>query len=438
MFGYYLKLALRSLRRNPALTALMVMAIGFGVAASMTTYSVFRAVSGNPIPGKSAQLFTPQIDAWGPQQNLTGNEPAEALGYIDAMALMNAHEAKRQTLLYQVQLAVMPGGNRELPLNASGYAVTADFFPMFEVPFRYGSGWSTQDDDARASDVVISDVLNQKLFGGADSVGRTLDLGGHDYRIVGVTGHWNPQPRFYDLFTSSNSFADEPDIYMVFSRAMDLHMYPVGRNSCRGSLSYTAWDAYTQSNCVWITPWVELDTPAEVASYRRFLTNYAADQQRAGRFNWAPNVRLRDVVQWMQYEQVVPPESRIALVVALGFFLICLVNTIGLLLAKFMRRAGEIGVRRALGATRGQIYAQYLIEAGTVGLAGGVLGLLLTALGVASVGILFPPQIARLAHLDASLVGLTLVVAVAATVLAAFYPAWRAARVQPAWQLKSN
>jgi putative ABC transport system permease protein len=215
-------------------------------------------------------------------------------------------------------------------------------------------------------------------------------------------------------------------------------MRPSGRNSCRGSLTFTTWQEYLQSNCVWITPWVELDGTAEVASYRRFLTSYAADQQHAGRFAWGPNVRLRDVMQWLDYEHVVPPESRISLVVALGFFLICLVNTIGLLLAKFMRRAGEIGVRRALGASRREIYAQYLIEAGTVGLAGGVLGLLLTALGVSGVGILFQPEIAKLARLDLSLVGLTFVVAILATVAAAFYPAWRAAHVQPAWQLKSS
>lgn len=437
MLDYYFQLGLRSLRRNPMLTALMVMAIGFGVAASMTTYSVFRAVSGNPIPDKSTRLFTPQIDGWGPQQNLRNNEPAEALSHIDAMALIAAHEARRQTVLYKVLLSVIPDGNRDLPLNANGYAVTSDFFTMFEVPFRYGRGWSTQDDDSRASEIVISDVLNQKLFGGADSVGRTLDLGGHDYRIVGVTSHWNPRPRFYDLF-STNGFGKEPDIYMVFNRAMDLQMRPGGRNSCRGSLSYTTWQEYLQSNCVWITPWVELDSPSEVAGYRRFLTNYAAEQQHAGRFNWAPNVRLRDVMQWMDYEQVVPPESRISLAVALGFFLICLVNTIGLLLAKFMRRAGEIGVRRALGATRGEIYTQYLIEAGTVGLAGGLLGLLFTAIGVAGVGVLFRPEIAKLAKLDPSLVALTFAVAIVATVLAAFYPAWRAAHVQPAWQLKSS
>lgn len=436
MFAYYFQLGARSLRRNPALTALMVMAIGFGVAASMTTYSVFRAVSGNPIPDKSSRLFVVQVDAWGPQQNRNG-EPAEALTYLDAMALRHAHEAKRQAAMYAVQLAVMPDANRDLPLSANGYAVDSDFFPMFEVPFRYGSGWSAQDDDARAADVILSSELNQKLFAGADSVGRTVNLGGHDYRVVGVVSHWNPQPRFYDLF-DQDAFPDEPDFYMPFTRALDLHMYTSGRNTCRGKLSFTHWTDYTQSNCAWISLWTELDGAAAVARYRDLLTHYAAEQQRAGRFDWAPNVRLRDVVQWMDVQQVVPPESRISLMVALGFFLICLVNTVGLLLAKFMRRAGEIGVRRALGATRGEICAQYLIEAGTVGLAGGVLGLLLTAVGVSGVGILFQPEIARLARLDFSLMGLTLVVAIIATVLAAFYPAWRAARVQPAWQLKAG
>jgi len=438
MFAYYLDLALRSLRRNPALTALMVVAIGFGVAASMITYSVFRAVSGNPIPDKSAQLFTPQVDSWGPQQSFDGDgEPPRALNYVDAMALMHAHAAKRQTMLYPVQLSLMPGGNRSLPLKVEGYAVYADFFPMFEVPFRYGNGWGAAQDESRAPVIVLSEEFNRKLFGDASSIGREINFDGHDYRIVGVTRHWDPVPRFYSLFGSSG-FEEPADFYLPFTRALDLQIDTAGNNSCRKVSTMRGWDDWLRSDCVWVTPWVELDDVAEVARYRNFLQGYSADQQRAGRFGWAPNVRLRDVTQWMAYMHVVPPESRISLMVSLGFFLICLVNTVGLLLAKFMRRSGEIGVRRALGASRREIYTQFLIEAGTVGLAGGLLGLLLTAVGVSGVGLLFRPEIARLAHVDLSLVALTLAVAIAATVIAAFYPSWRAAHVQPAWHLRSN
>ena len=51
MFTYNLELAVRSLRRRPGLTGLMILAIAFGVAASMTTYSVFRGLSADPIRG---------------------------------------------------------------------------------------------------------------------------------------------------------------------------------------------------------------------------------------------------------------------------------------------------------------------------------------------------------------------------------------------------
>ena len=437
MFAYYLQLGLLSLKRNPWLTALMVMAIGFGVAASMITYSVFRAVSGNPIPEKSERLFIPQVDSWGPKYNLAGNEPPYALSYIDAMALMRTHKAKRQTMLYAIGLSALPRGAQSLPLTVQGFAAQSDFFAMFDVPFLYGDAWSASDDEQRASVVVISRKLNDKLFGGKNSLGREVTLSGHDYRVVGVTENWNPRPRFFAAW-GSESFGDPSDIYIPISRAMDLRIDTYGNNSCRGRIDYGDWDGWLQSNCVWVTPWVQLDSAAEVVQYRQFLEGYAADQQHAGRYGWAPNVRLRNVMEWLDYLQVVPRESSVSLLVALGFFAICLINTIGLLLAKFLRRAGEIGVRRALGASRREIYTQYMIEAGTVGLAGGVLGLLLTALGISGVGLLFQPQIARLAHLDITLVGLTLLVSIFAALVAALYPTWRAAQVQPAWQLKSN
>lgn len=62
-------MALRSLRSHVALTSLMILAIGVGIGASMTMLTIFRAASGNPIPEKSAQLFVPQIDNFGPQPN---------------------------------------------------------------------------------------------------------------------------------------------------------------------------------------------------------------------------------------------------------------------------------------------------------------------------------------------------------------------------------
>ena len=59
---------------------------------------------------------------------------------------------------------------------------------MFDVPFIYGTGWSRAEDDAPGAVVVLSRFMNQKLFGGANSVGREVILDGHPYRVVGVIG----------------------------------------------------------------------------------------------------------------------------------------------------------------------------------------------------------------------------------------------------------
>jgi putative ABC transport system permease protein len=150
------------------------------------------------------------------------------------------------------------------------------------------------------------------------------------------------------------------------------------------------------------------------------------------------NNRLRDLPAWLDDQHVVPSDTKISLMVALGLLVACLVNTAGLLLAKFLRRSGEIGVRRALGAPRLAVYMQFLIEAGMVGLTGGVLGLLLTWVGVRSVSWVLPKEIASLARVDFVLLALTLVIAVLATMLAGLYPTFRASRVQPALQLKTN
>ena len=440
MFSYYLELALRSLKRSPGLTALMVLAIGFGVAASMTSWSVFRAVSGDPIPWKSSKLFVPQIDAWGPSArgNDGGNEPSDALNYTDAMALMRDRRAKLQSAMYQISPSVVPAQAGKHPLNVSGHAVYSEFFPMLDVPFRYGSGWSADDDTQRAAVVVISTKLNEKLFGGGNSVGKTVNIEGNDYRVVGVLGDWNPQPRFYDVVNTGGFSEGVEDVFLPFERAIASGIPNDGNTNCNETPKESGFVGLQHSSCVWIAYMALLEDAAAVTAYRQYLDGYASDQQKAGRFNWAPNNRLRDLPAFLDHEEVVPSDTKVSLLVALGLLMVCLVNTVGLLLAKFLRRSSEIGVRRALGAPRKAIYLQFLTEAGMVGLAGGVMGLLLTGVGVASVGLVLPKSISDLARLDLSLLVITLLVAVLATVLAGIYPTFRASRVQPAWQLKSN
>jgi putative ABC transport system permease protein len=79
-----------------------------------------------------------------------------------------------------------------------------------------------------------------------------------------------------------------------------------------------------------------------------------------------------------------------------------------------------------------------LIEAAVIGVLGALLGLALTALGLAGLRALLSKEMQALSHLNTGDVVITIAVAILATVLTGLYPTWRAARVQPAWQIKAQ
>ena len=437
MLTYYLELALRAMRSHRGLTALMLLSIAMGVAACMTTLTVFHVMSGDPIPGKSGRLFNVQLDAESKRDWKPGDEPELQLTRFDAEQLLRARRAVHQVIMTGSFIAVDPAGSGDAslpPFFTGGRWTTADFFTMFEAPFRYGNGWTAADDTAEARVAVISAELNDKLFGGQDSRGKTVRLRDKDFTVVGVLKPFRPAPHYYDL--TLGAYAKAADVYIPLSTSLSLRFGAAGNMSCWGRTDGVD-PRSANVPCAWLQYWVQLDTPEEADDYRRYLVNYSDQQRAAGRFQRPTNVRLRDVMEWLDFNQVVPGDVRLQVWLALGFLLVCLTNTVGLLLAKFLRRSSEIGVRRALGASRRAIFAQCLVEAGTVGLAGGVLGLGLATLGLWAVR-QQPASYAELAKLDPTMLVLTIVIAIGASLLAGVLPAWRACQVTPAIQLKSQ
>ena len=438
MLAYYFDLALRSFKRNRVLTALMVLAIALGIGASMTTLTVFYVLSGDPIPQKSAQLFTPQMDPQSMDGYIAGEEPDDQLSRYDAEALLREAKGDKQALMTGGGVAVQPDRAGLAPFGLDARYTSADFFAMFDVPMLAGNGWTKAQDDSHDRVAVISNKLAEKLYGTTQAVGKTLRMDGNDFRVVGVMDDFRPTPKFYDL--NSDRFGEVEQIYLPFTTSRDLKM---GRN---GSMS--CWDDGKEEDdpdgetgvnapCTWMQYWVQLDSPDKVEAYKRYLTNYSDQQRAAGRFQRPTNVRLRSVMEWLDYKRVVPGDVRLQMWLAFGFLAVCLLNTVGLLLAKFLRRSSEIGVRRALGASRRAIFAQCLVEAGTVGLAGGVLGLGLAMLGLWAVR-QQPAAYADLAHLDPTMLITTFALAIASSVIAGLVPAWHACQVTPAVQLKSQ
>lgn len=434
MLLYYFELALLSFKASRALSLLMVLALGLGIGACMTTLTVYHVLAGDPIPGKSARLFDVELDAAGLAGYKPGEEPTLQLTRYDAETLLRARRAKRQVMMSGASLPVQPTSPGIKAFAATARLTSADFFATFEAPFLHGSGWDAQADDTQARVVVIAQSLNDKVFGGENSVGRELRLRGETFRVIGVLRDWRPTPHYFD--TSLGAYNEAAEVYLPFATAMALKFGSSGNMDCWGDLRGQG-PRELASPCAWVQYWVELDSPADAAAFRDYLVQYSEEQRRAGRYERPPNVRLRNVVDHLVHREVLPGDVRLQLWLAFGFLLVCLTNTVGLLLAKCLRRSADIGVRRALGATRRAIFAQFVVEAGTLGLVGGLLGLVLALLGLWLVR-LSPAPYAPLAQMDWSMLGLTLLLALAASLLAGLLPAWHAAHVTPARQLKSQ
>ena len=202
--------------------------------------------------------------------------------------------------------------------------------------------------DAGTLGPQLSKALNEKLFGGADSTGRTVRLDQADFRVVGVADDWRPTPRFYDL--NGSRYGEAEQAFLPFSTSRDLRMSRNGSMNCWGNGNQSddpEGETGLNAPCVWIQYWAELATPAKVEAYRQYLTNYSDQQRASGRFERPTNVRLRSLMEWLDFREVVPGDVRLQVWLAFGFLAVCLLNTVGLLLAKFLRRSSEIEIGRA-------------------------------------------------------------------------------------------
>jgi len=437
MFSYYSWLGFRSLRRNPWLTGLMILILSVGVAASVSTLTILHMMSADPIPEKSTKLFIPILDN-GPANDYKPGDRYidEQMSYRDVHALLNSAIGKYRTGLYGISALIeMPRKDLGV-IEVEGMAASRDFFPMMQVPMLYGERWSVADEKNGADVVVLSRKTSEKMFGKENPVGRMATMWGRSYLIAGVMDTWRPLPRFYRFNGRGGAFMSEESFIVPFESAIRNQTPHSGGMSCT-ERSGPGWQALLDSECTWLTFWVEMNSASERGQLASFLDAYVSEQQKMGRFpRHAPNL-LFDVHGWLQELKIVGNDEKMSVWLALGFLMLCMVNTIGLLLAKFSGRAAEIGVRRALGASRRQIFFQALVETGVVGTVGAFSGILLSVLFLKLIS-LQAGYLKAVARMDWEMLLLTVVMSVVAALLAGLLPTWRACQITPAIQLKSQ
>ncbi len=445
MLGYYFQLAFRNLRRNPGLTALMIGAVALGIAVCVMTLTLYRAMSGNPIWWKNDVLYAVTLDAWDP------NEPADdrrpelppwQLSYRDAMAVMESGMPKRKLIMHKA-IGVLSLDDRSVkPERALTRMTTGDIFAMFDVPFQYGGGWSESADQGPEPVMVISRAMNEKFFGGVNSVGRRIRWDDREFRIVGVRDRWQPLPTFYDL--NNGSLEEGEDVYLPFGWTPQFEIWSAGNTNGWKQEEVNTFQDFLASELVWLQMWVELPDAGTRQRFQAFIDSYAMEQKKAGRFQRPLNNRLTQVDQWLIDNRVVGNDDRVLVGLAFAFLAVCLLNTVGLLLAKFLNNAAITGVRRALGASRRQVFMQHLVEVGVISGIGSILGLAfggIMLVGLRALYTLDPTDTGgtqAIAHVDVTSVVTALALALFATIAAGLYPAWRIGRIPPAIYLKAQ
>ena len=436
MFLHYLDLAWRSIRKTPVLSLLMISAIAIGIGITITTLNVYKMMAHNPIEQKSEQLLRVQLWSQGLD---TWDEFHELITYQDAYNLRNITPQVRQAAMMKTGAAVQTDDPNLPAFTASIRVTDRDFFEMFEVPFLYGSPWAESVDTDAEYQVVIGNDLNQKLFGGGDNVGKTIYFDRKPYQIVGIIDSWNPQPKFYDL--NNGSFENAESLFIPFS-LLPIEEYATWGNTSGWKHEDTkSFQDKLNSEKVWVTFWAELKNQAQIDAYKQQLSGYVEQQKALGRFTDKrepeESVQFLNVQQFLEWSNVVKEDNKILVGLSFLFLSVCLVNILGLLLTKFLKRAPEVGVRRAIGASRRHIFSQYMVEVGVIGVCGGLLGLLIAWGALNLLWDKFDMD-ASLTQLDSSMWIIAPSIAIATALIAGLYPALVVCRTKPSVYLKSQ
>ncbi|MCC2604643.1 ABC transporter permease [Planctobacterium marinum] len=438
MFLHYLDLSWRSFKRTPVVSVLMVFAVAVGIGITMTSLSVYHMMSMDPIPEKSDKLFHLQLQTMEGEQTRRGSPDGlpYQMTYQDAVALSNAPIPARKVPSMKAGFSVHMNTPEVKPFIETARMTNRDFFDMFNLSFVHGGPWTLEQQDNATPVVVINEEINNRLFGGANSVGNMIYLDNRSYLVVGVMKQWKLNIKFYDV--NNGAFHDAEQLFLPFSLIAPFEIDTWGNTNGWKSEETNTFQQKMRSEDLWIQFWAELNNEQEEREYGEFLMSYMQEQQKSGRFDRDQlEYALRDVLETMDYRGVVSEDNRILVGLSFMFLAVCLANILGLLLAKFLRRAPEVGVRRALGASKTQVFYQHLVEVSLLGLMGGIVGIGISQLGLWGVR-LTQDYYTELATMDITMLIAAPAIAITSCVIAGLYPAWLVCGTTPATYLKTQ
>jgi putative ABC transport system permease protein len=385
----HVRFALRALRRNPGFSAVAILTMALGIGATAAIFSVIHGVLLRPLsfadPDRVAMV-------WLDNHQIGVRTDITSYPYYREWR-DGSHRFADMAAYARAARNVTGDGEAE---RVRGAAVTANFFDVMGVVPLHGRGFVADEEYPGAdASVVLSHQLWQRRYAGdAGVIGQTIQLNDRDHAVVGV-------------MSAGFRFPDEADFWLPLAPSEALRdnagafwLYVVGRLAPGASVAAAQ---------------------TEMAGVNARLAEAYPDQTAFGIYVQPVREHLFGDVR----------SPLLLLLGAVGFvLLIGCANVANLLLARAAAREREMALRTALGASRGAILRQLLVESSVLAVLGGAVGLALAYTGVKVFQAIAPTDIPRLADVavDGTVLAFALAVSVLTGLLFGLAPATQAAR----------
>jgi putative ABC transport system permease protein len=392
-----LQYSLRMLRRNYALTIAVVTTLALGIGATTAIYTVIYATLLSPLPLPHPEQL---VMVW---SKIQGNRNGIAAGdFLDWQRYSKSFQS----------LCAFTGGNfnlgtKDKPEQVEGRLASPGFFRMMGFRFILGRDFLPQEGiPGNEKVVILTHKLWSKLGSNKNIAGTQLRINGGSYTVVGVLAEGVPD-RYDAQLTAPLAFRPEQinhDYHWLLATA-------------RLKPGVTMQQA--QADMTSVTARIAQENPRSDKGWGALVEPLQND--------FMPKDRIQTL--WL-------------LLGAVGFvLLIACVNVANLLLAKGTSRWREVAVRSSIGASRRQVFGQFITESIVLALGGGALGVGLGVLLLRGIVAVMPegtlPSEVSL-HLDIPILLVTIAATILVGILSGSAPAWYASQVDPASSLKEG
>jgi putative ABC transport system permease protein len=398
-----LRYGLRQLRRSPGFTAVAVLTLALGIGANTAVFSLVDIVLLRPLPYRNPEELVVVSETVPPM----GGEIEVGMAAGEYLDYRDRNRSFAQTAAYEGAGFNLTGEGTPLRVNAA--AVSASVFPLLGVPPRLGRTFTADEERPGSAPVAIfSYSLWQNHFGADRRIlGKTIKLDEKPYLVVGVM-----PPSFKFPFDGA-PLSEHADLWVpeVFApdrlqdRLREFGVGFIGR----------------------LKPGVsEQQAQADVSNIANaFMKQY----QYSGTILVVPHVH-----RFAAYAvQKARPLVMLLMAAVACVLLIACANVANLLLARGSSRSHEMAIRSAIGAARGRLLRQCLVESLLLSMVGAGTGFALAVLLVDGVRTFGPADVPRLQEVavNPSALLFTVVLSLLTTLLFGFVPAWRLSHASP-------